>query len=105
MRTSLHIVRGGPLLGLVALLAGTSIVHAGGTAPAAHRFEIHGSLAPAAAEKSAASAPFGIEGRLSAASQDAALQSGGAFVVMATLAESPLGCSGGDTIFTDGFDP
>lgn len=104
MRTSLQIVRGGLLSGLIALMAGAPPVHAGGTKPA-HRFEIHGSLAPAAAEKSAASAPLGLEGRLSATPEDAALQSGGTFVVMAKLAESPLGCSGDDTIFADDFDP
>ncbi len=105
MRTSLQIARGGRLFGLIALMAFAPLVQAGGTKPAAHRFEIHGSLAPAANEKSAASAPFGLEGRLTSAPQEAALQSGGTFVVMARLAESPLGCSGDDTIFADDFDP
>jgi hypothetical protein len=97
MRTSL-------LLGLIAL-AGAPAAEAAGTKPAAHRFEINGSLAPAQAEKTAAITPFGMSGRLSAAPKEAALQSGGDFVVMAKLAESPQGCSGNDTIFADDFDP
>ena len=97
MRTSL-------LLGLIAL-AGAPTAHAAGTKPSSHRFEINGSLAPAAAEKTTAGTAFGMQGRLTATAQDAALQSGGDFVVMAKLAESPLGCSGDDTIFADDFDP
>jgi hypothetical protein len=92
------------LLGLIAL-AGAPVVHAGGTRPAAHRFEINGSLAPAAVEKTTAGTAFGMQGRLTATPQDSALRSGGDFVVIAKLAESPLGCSGDDTIFADDFDP
>ena len=103
MRTSLQWVRAGSRLGLIALLAGIPIAHAAGTA--AHRYSISGSLEAVAAEKSKSSAPLGIEGRLSAPPKDVGLQSGGDFVVMAKLAESPLGCSGSDTIFVDGFDP
>jgi len=104
MRTSLQWVRAGSRLGLIALLAGIPVVHAAGTTPA-HRYSISGSLEAVAAEKSTSSAALGIEGRLSAPAKDVGLQSGGDFVVMAKLAESPLGCSGGDTIFVDGFDP
>ena len=104
MRTSLQIARVGPLLGLIALLAGSPGVQAE-TKPAAHRYEINGSLAATATAKSTSSAPLGLQGRLSAQSTDAALQSGGDFVVIAKLAESPLGCSGSDTIFANGFDP
>lgn len=103
MRTSLQIVRGGLLVGSIALLAGVG--HAAGTKPS-HRYEISGSMEVTAAEKTAtANAPFGLNGRLSAAPADVSLQSGGDFVVMAKLAESPLGCSGNDTIFADDFDP
>jgi hypothetical protein len=104
MRTSLQWVRGGPRFGLIALLAGLPLVHAAGETPA-HRYSISGSLEAVAAEKATSGAPLGIEGRLSAPPKDAGLQSGGDFVVMAKLAESPLGCSGSDTIFADGFDP
>lgn len=101
MRTSMQRVRGGPLLGLVALLASIPVVHAA----ASHRYSIHGSLEAATSEKTTAAAPLGISARLSAPSSDVGLQSGGDFVVMAKLAESPLGCSGSDTIFANGFDP
>jgi hypothetical protein len=104
MRTSLQTVRGGALLALVAMLAGIPIAHAAGRMPAAHRYEISGSLQPAAAAKAIASGALGVNGRLSAPAKDVGLQSGGDFVVMAKLAESPLGCSGNDTIFVDGFD-
>jgi hypothetical protein len=45
-----------------------------------------------------------LNGRLSTPSRDVGLQSGGDFVVLAKLAESPLGCAS-DVIFADGFDP
>ena len=105
MRTSLQMARGGALLALVALLAGASAVHAAGVAKPAHRYSIYGSLDVEAAEKTKAGAPMSLAARLSAPSKDVGLQSGGDFVVMARLAESPQGCSGSDTIFTDGFDP
>ena len=101
MRTSMQRVRGGPLLGLAALLALIPVVHAAGS----HRYSIHGSLEAATPEKTTAAAPLGLSARLSASASDASLQSGGDFVVMAKLAESPLGCSGSDTIFANGFDP
>jgi hypothetical protein len=103
MRSSLLFIRGGPLLGLIALLAGIPSIHAAQKAPAAHRYEISGSLESVATEKTAAGAWLGMAGRLSASPQDVGLQSGGDFVVMAKLAESPVGC-GNDTIFVDGFD-
>lgn len=105
MRTSLQWVRVSAVLASIALLAAVPTVHAAGKTPPAHRYAIHGSLEAAAPEKTAASAAFGLDGRLSAPPKDVGLQSGGDFVVMAKLAESPLGCSGDDTIFVDGFDP
>ena len=105
MRTSLQWVRGGPLIGLIVLLAGAPAVHAGGNAPASHRYTIHGSLEASAEEKTTASGSLGVAGRLSAPAKDIDPQSGGDFVVMAKLAESPLGCGGDDAIFANGFDP
>ena len=105
MRTSLQWLRGGSLTALIALLAAAPIVHAAGPAPAAHRYAINGSLDVLAADKTTPSTPLGMSARLSAAPKDVALQSGGDFVVMAKLAESPLGCSGDDTIFANSFDP
>jgi hypothetical protein len=105
MRTSLQWVGGGPRLGLIVLLAGVSSVHAAGKTQSTHRYAISGSLEAVATEKATTGAPLGIEGRLTAPAKDVGLQSGGDFVVMAKLAESPLGCSGSDTIFADDFDP
>jgi hypothetical protein len=105
MRTSLQFVRGIALLGLIALLAPAPPVHAAGKVPASHRYSISGSLAAVAVEKAETGAPLAVGGRLTAPSKDVGLQSGGDFVVMAKLAASPLGCSGDDTIFADGFDP
>jgi hypothetical protein len=105
MRSSLQWIRGAPMVAAIALLAGVPAVHAAGKTPAAHRYTIHGSLEAIAAEKTTSNAPLGISGRLSAPAKESALQSGGDFVVIAKLAESPLGCSGDDTIFADGFDP
>jgi hypothetical protein len=102
MRTSLQAGRIGPVLGLIVLLGGIPDVDA---AAKTHRYEINGSLETSSAEKSTASAPLALSGRLSAPSQDAGVQSGGDYVVLAKLAESPLGCGGSDTIFTNGFDP
>jgi len=105
MRTSMQFACGVALAGLVALLAGIPIGHAAGKTPPTHRYSISGSLAAVSEQKTAASTPLALSGRLSAASNDAGLQAGGDFVVMAKLAESPQGCSGGDTIFADDFDP
>ena len=98
MRTSLHWAIAGALLA-----AGAA--HAADSRQPAHRYSIYGSLETATAEKSAASTPMSLDARLTAPSKDVGLQSGGDFVVMAKLAESPLGCGGSDTIFTNGFDP
>jgi hypothetical protein len=102
MRTSFHVIRVGPLLALLVLLAGIPAAHAGGKTPA-HHYAIRGSLESVATSKSAASQTLRVNARLSAPSKDVGLLSGGDFVVLAKLAESPLGC-GSDIIFTNGFD-
>ena len=104
MRTSLQWLRGSIALASIALVAGIPLVHAAGKT-GEHRYAIYGSLDVVAAEKTTASAPLSLGGRLSAPTAEVSLQSGGDFVVMAKLAESPLGCSGSDTIFANGFDP
>ena len=104
MRTSLQWLRGSLALASIALMAGIPLVHAAGKTEE-HRYSIYGSLDVVAAEKTTASAPLSLGGRLSAPAKGISLQSGGDFVVMAKLAESPLGCSGSDTIFANGFDP
>ena len=98
MRTSLYWAIAGALLA-----AGAA--HAADSRQPAHRYSIYGSLETATAEKTAASAAMSLDARLVAPPKDVGLQSGGDFVVMAKLAESPLGCGGSDTIFTNGFDP
>ncbi len=102
MRTSLHVIRGGPLLAMLVLLAGIPSAHAG--SEQAHRYTVRGSLEAAATDKTAGSPWLRLNGRLSTPSRDVGLQSGGDFVVLAKLAESPLGCAS-DVIFADGFDP
>lgn len=104
MRTSFHAIRGGPLVGLLALFAALPSVHADERSPT-HRYAIHGSLEAAATDATSARLPLQLSARLSAPAQDVGVQAGGDFVVIAKLAESPLGCTGSDTIFADGFDP
>ena len=98
MRTSLHVIRGGPLLAMLVLLAGIPSARAGG-----HRFTVRGNLEAAATDNTAASPWLRVNARLSAPARDVDLLSGGDFVVLATLAESPLGC-GSDIIFANGFE-
>jgi len=102
MHTSYPVIRGGPLLVALALLAGATSAHAAGKTTA-HRYEIQGSLEAAASSAPSDSASMQLTSHLSAPAQGLALQSGGDFVVMAKLAYSPLTCFG-DTIFRDGFD-
>lgn len=101
MRTSFHVIRGGPLLAMLVLLAGIPSAHAGNQT---HRYTVRGSLEAAATDKTAGSPWLRLNGRLSTPPRDVGLQSGGDFVVLAKLAESPLGCAS-DVIFADGFDP
>lgn len=103
MHTSYPVIRGGPLLAALVLLAGVTSAHAAGKTTAAHRYAIQGSLEAAASSTSSDSAPMQLTSHLSAPAQSLALQSGGDFVVMAKLAYSPMTCFG-DTIFRDGFD-
>ena len=101
MRTSLHVIRGGPLLAMLVLLAGIPSARAGGQP--AHRYTVRGNLEAAATDNTAASPWLRVNARLSAPARDVDLLSGGDFVVLATLAESPLGC-GSDIIFANGFE-
>jgi len=102
MRASLHVIRGGPLLAMLVLLAGSPPAHADSNQ--AHQYTVRGSLEAVATDKTAGSPWLRVNARLSAPSRDVGLQSGGDFVVMAKLAESPLGCAS-DHIFTNGFEP
>ncbi|HEY0233264.1 MAG TPA: hypothetical protein VGC55_18595 [Dokdonella sp.] len=102
MRISYPVIRGGPMLAVLALLVGAASAHAAGKTTA-HRYTIQGSLQAAATSTNADGASMQMTSHLSAPAQDVALQSGGNFVVMAKLAYSPLTCFG-DTIFRDGFD-
>ena len=102
MRTSLHVIRGGPLLAMLVLLAGIPSAHAGSKPSAS----IHGPRQsgsgcdrqdhrePVATRECAAVRAF--------AGCRLAVRRG--LVVMAKLAESPLGCAS-DHIFTNGFEP
>lgn len=102
MHTSYPVIRGGPVLVVLALFATATSAHAAAQTTV-HRYTIQGSLEPAVANASASAAPMPAKSRLSTPTQDVGLQAGGDFVMMAKLALSPLVCYG-DTIFRDGFD-
>lgn len=89
------------LFAALALPAGIASAGTSGKA-ATHRYSMQGVLEASATDTSAG-ASMQLAGRLSAPESGVALQSGDGFVLLAKLAESPLGC-GSDTIFFDGFD-
>ena len=102
MHTSYPVIRGGPALAVLALLAAATSAHAA-SHTATHRYAIQGSLQAAATSGHSGEASMQLSSRLSMPTQDVALQGGGNFVVMAKLAYAPMACYG-DTIFRDGFD-
>ena len=100
MATLSPVIRGGPLLGMLALLAmGTPAT----ASDAQHHYSVYGSLTPMAATPSGGGS-LQLNSRLSSARSMIPAQSGGNLVMTAKLALAPLGCAG-DTIFANGFDP
>jgi hypothetical protein len=102
MATSHPVIRGGPLFVVLSLLVGSASTSVFART-AAQRYMIHGSLQPSAAKRSPDSAPMRMSARLLARTHGPGLQSGGGLVVIAKLAQAPLGCAD-DTIFVDGFE-
>jgi hypothetical protein len=101
MSASHPVIHGGTMFVLL-LLVGVASAPVFGRA-VAHRYVVRGSLEPAAAKRGAATALMDLSARLSPPTRGEGVQSGGDFVVLAKLAQSPSGC-GDDTIFVNGFD-
>jgi len=101
MATLSPVIRGGPLLGLLAVLfAGTPATAS--DAPR-HHYSINGSLSPVATT-AASGGSLQVKSQLSSERTLIPAQSGNGMVLSGKLAASPLGCAG-DTIFANGFDP
>lgn len=102
MSTFHPVIRGGPTWLALLVLAGAVATPASG-AVEAPRYTIRGSV-EASAQSADAAAAMRVSARLSPPARDAGLQAGGAFVIVAGIASSPLGCAD-DTIFVNGFEP
>lgn len=100
MRIHAPVIRGGPLLALLALAATVSPVRG---RDALHRYEVNASLRPVVTTNVARGSALSLQARLVASHADSPVQEGAEFALIGKLARAPLGC-GSDTIFVDGFD-
>lgn len=100
MSTFHPVIRGGPTWLAFLVLAGVAATPAPGSAES--RYTLRGSFEASARSQSPAAA-MQLSARLSSPARGAGLQAGGDFVVVASVAASPLGCAD-DTIFVDGFE-
>jgi hypothetical protein len=101
MSTFHPVIRGGPTWLAFLVLAGIAATPAPGGAESP-RYTLRGSF-EASARSQGSAASMQLSARLSPPARGAGLQAGGDFVVVASVAASPLGCAD-DTIFVNGFE-
>lgn len=100
MATSTPVIRGGPLIAALALLALASSASAG---DATRRYTVHASLRPAVVKTAAHGNGLSLQASLVASRSYIPVQEGGDVALIGKLAHVVLGCAD-DTIFANGFE-
>jgi hypothetical protein len=100
MATTTPVIRGGPVLAALALLAVASPAGAG---DAARRYTMHASLRPVVTKTTARGDALSMQASLVASRSYVPVQEGGDLALIGKLAHVVLGCAD-DTIFANGFD-